>query len=134
MKCRIHLPRNATRLAVLVCVGWLGGCTGWSTVEPPFAATLAGERGGEVRLTLAPGRQVELADLEFSGDTIRGMVRAYDPDSRRVGTARGVIPLADVSGLEVRRPATGKTLALLGGIAGGLVLLGLVVGEGGLVF
>jgi hypothetical protein len=74
---------------------------------------IAEERPDKVRVTLTDGSQVELADPVVVGDTLRGV----NGLTRRESSEQWSRPLADVSGLELRKTDALLTTALITGIA-----------------
>jgi hypothetical protein len=81
---------------------------------------IAEERPDKVRVTLTDGSQVELADPVVVGDTLRGLeMRAewVNGLTRRESSEQWSRPLADVSGLELRKTDALLTTALITGIA-----------------
>ena len=102
---RIRVPAIAALLIVL-----LTGCHSWqpTTVSPQIV--ILEERPSGVRFRLPDGDTVTVMDPLMRNDSI-------------FGTDAGMVPIAsqDVSGLEVRRFSTRKTIVFAAGIVGVIV-------------
>ncbi len=106
--------RRAISLTLIAAMlGQTVACATWQRQEVSPQRVIAEERPDKVRVTLTDGSQVELADPVVVGDTLRGV----NGLTRRESSEQWSRPLADVSGLELRKTDALLTTALITGIA-----------------
>lgn len=109
-----------TRLAAaMLLVTYASACTSYRVLADPSSELVAAPTPvKEVRVTLRSGERIALDFPMVVGDSLRGTLHG--------GTARSV-SLHDVAGVEVRKPSTAKTVALVFAITG---VVGAVIAAG----
>lgn len=116
------LRRRRLRLVMVLSL-WLAaaleGCSSWRVQTAPPVEVLASQKPEKVRVTRKDSVRLELKAPGIQADTLTGQ------SGSPLGPAR--IALADISQLEVRKPDAVKSLALVGGIVGGLIAISLIV-------
>ena len=110
-------------MVAVTCVTTLSSCTSWR-LQPLLPRDLiAREQPPQLRVTRFHGARVVLLEPHIVGDTLFGY-------SHRALSGVG---LGDVALVAVRKPDTGKTIALMGGVrfAAGVALAAAVAASGG---
>ena len=113
------LGRKTLAGLLFVSLAFASGCQSWHR-KPLASHQQVLAKRHDVRLTLADGRKLELAQARLSGDSIVGRARTQSSGSAFHTGAR----VDDVVRLEVAEFSTGKTLLLAGGVTA--VLAGVV--------
>lgn len=105
--------RRPTRcIAAFLLTTYVSACTSWKvqTVAPEQTFSDSSYVSKGARVTTLDSQQVEIKHPTLTGETITGR-------SRRGATI--IIPLQNITRLEVKRPDTGKTIMLIVGSAAG---------------
>ena len=95
------------RLAVLACCA--GACSTWSSRYDVVPKPIYGSELSSARITLKDGRKLTVYHAQVQQDSLVGQIW-------RAGFEPITVPLQDVTGVQVRQIATGRTLLLVGGI------------------
>ena len=104
----------------LLLAAGLHGCSSWRVQTAPPAEVLANQKPEKVRVTLKDSARLEVRAPGIQGDTLTGQ------SSGLPGPAR--IALAEINRLEVRKPDTAKSWALVGGVVvAGVMAISLVL-------
>lgn len=114
MPRRLARPARAAALLSLYC---LGACSGWREVPMPSPGTM--ERvalGARARVTTGDFTTLVVRDAAFWRDSLVGW------HGEAATPQRTAVPLADLRRVERRGFSSGRTLLLIGGIAGGLLV------------
>lgn len=109
-------------LSVLLLTS-LAACTKWSPQRLPVEKA-RGELPGKIRVTRIDGSRIVLRSPAIMTDSLVGWAEGFPPGSP---SRRFAIPLDSVQRIDRRTTDAGKTAALVGGVAGSLVLLALIV-------
>lgn len=111
------------RLLILtVCL--LTACTTWRAQTAPPGETLATPRE-QVRLTMTDGNAHVLHITRLQGDRVVGMRSR----STSLNADTLSFPVADVRKVEIHQFSTGRTVALAAGVAGAIVIFGILLNE-----
>jgi hypothetical protein len=112
-------------IALFLFVTYLPACTSWHVGTPTPAEFVRREQPNRVRLTRVDGSQLMLVSPSVQGDSLSGkretLTRGSEPT-----TEPFTVPLADVQTVAVRKYSAGRTLLLLSGIVGVLLVAWLV--------
>ena len=107
------LPRGVT---LILLSSSLVACSSWRVLNVAPAQLVQGQEPTRLRVTRQDGSQWVIDRPRLNTDSLLG-------ESQRAPIA---VPLNDIHALAVRKGDTGKTLALIGGLAGGLLFVGAV--------
>jgi hypothetical protein len=116
-------------LSALMLAGTLEGCTVWHQRPLEPAMFTAEKPPSEVRVTLVGGRRITLRSPALLGDSLIGV--EYTAPQPNQPPARVALPLAEVSEVEVRQGAHGRTTLLVLGMGIGVLLLAASSAQGG---
>jgi hypothetical protein len=111
-------------VSILLLAVYLPACTSYHTTTLPVAElTAAPEAPERIRVTTADGATVEVDAPRVANDTLYGSTWTTGAGGKQ---SAGVmtIPIANIRTVEVRKSDGTKTLLLVGGIAAGILLLG----------
>ena len=106
---------------------WLAACQKYVMVQPPLERSLAEEKPTKVRVTLAEGGSVFIAHPRIEADSLVGLDADSWDGRRKVYTNSVRIALDDVYSVEAKKADSGKTVLLVFGIIGGVILVGSVL-------
>lgn len=102
-------------IAALLLLVYLPACTSWRVGTPTPSAFVEREHPQRARVTRTDGTQVMVNEPTVAGDTLVGTLANHD-------ATRVTIPLAEVQSVAVRKFSTGKTLLVVGGVLGVVVI------------
>ena len=111
-------------LGCLLLLAYLPACSSWQAVGPSPEEFVRTRAPATIRVTRNDSSRVELRAPAVRGDTLVGTVGgglARDNQARQLA-----VPLSEAHSVAVRRFSAGNTLALVGGILGGLTLIAIV--------
>ena len=108
-------------IGYLLLLTYLPACTSWHVGTPTPAAFVQREQPEHVRVTRVDGSQIMLVGPNVQGDTLYGKRETLTARSEPT-TEPFSVPLADVQSVAVRRFSAGKTLLLVGGVIGGILV------------
>lgn len=117
-------PRRSA-IACLLLLAYVPGCTSWHVGTPTPAQFIQDEQPNRVRVTRVDGSTIMLHTPSVQGDSLYGKRETLTPRSEPT-TEPFTIPLAEIESVAVRKFSAGKTLLLLGGITG-VVLIAWVI-------
>lgn len=111
-------------VSALMLAAYLPACTSYhATTQPVAEVTAAPTPPKHLRVTTNDGSVVEVDAPRVANDTLYGSTWVTGPGGQqRAGVM--AIPVADIRTVEVKKGDGMKTLLLVGGIVGGLLILG----------
>jgi len=125
----MHRP-NALLLVATLLVFPLCGCSSWRPLPEadPTAHAAPLEFDGTTRLTLRSGEQVVVEYPTFAADSVRGFRVDRIPPEKKGGRSKEIrsryaVVTSEVARVEKRQAEAGKTVLLVLGIVGGIVLI-----------
>lgn len=111
-------------VSAILLAAYLPACTSYQATTQPLAElTASPDRPELVRVTTNAGAQLKFSAPRVAHDTLYGSTWTTGPGGKQ---SAGIIaiPIADIRTVEVRKADGTKTLMLVGGIVGGIILLG----------
>jgi len=111
-------------VSVIVLAAYLPACTSYQATTQPLAElTASPERPEHLRVTTNAGAQLDFNAPRVAHDTLYGSTWITGAGGQQSAGIMAV-PVADIRTVEVRKADGTKTLMLVGGIVGGILLLG----------
>jgi len=110
-------------VSLLLLAAYLPACTSYqATTQPVAELTAAPNAPSHLRVTTSNGATVEVDEPRVVNDTLYGSTWTTGAGGKQ---SAGVmtIPLADIRTVEVKKGDATKTLLLVGGIVGGILII-----------
>lgn len=110
-------------VSLVLLAAYLPACTSYrATTQPLAEVTAAPTAPAHIRVTTTAGAQIEVDSPRVANDTLYGSTWVTGPGGQqRAGIM--TIPISDIRTVEVKKGDGMKTLLLVGGIVGGLLIL-----------
>ena len=106
-------------LATLLLLVYLPACTSWHVGTPTPSAFVQREHPQRARVTRTDGTQLMLKEPAVLWDTLLGTLDNHD-------TIRVTLPLSQVQSVAVRKFSAEKTILVVGGVLGVVVVAWLI--------